>query len=126
MKRSHLALHFVLPVLLAASGFVSALNSERGTAEAFGAVLLGGSLFYAAPHLLWAGLCATVKPSLPIAHAGFVLASVALVFIGAMSFVSHDPSGLPIQWLLYWPIAGVMLVVVSVAWLLAGRPRARA
>ena len=122
MRRAHLLLHLAPPALFAAFGFVVALQREHGATEAFVVVLLGGYLFYAAPHLLWAGLCASVRPSLPAWHAGFFLASAVLAFLGAVSFVSHDPSGLPVQWLLYWPLAGAMLVAVLVVWLLAGRP----
>jgi hypothetical protein len=103
-----------------------ALQREPFGGAMFAAHVLGGFLFYAAPHLVWAGLCAAAKPAPRAWRAGFFGASAALVFIGAMSFAVHDPSGLPYQWLAYWPLAGILLLAVVVVWLLAGRPRAGA
>jgi hypothetical protein len=88
--------------------------------------VVGGGLFYAAPHLVWALVAAAARPTPWIWHAGFVVSSLALAFISAMAFLVHDPSGLPYQWLAYWPLAGVLLLAVVVVWLVAGRPHAGA
>jgi hypothetical protein len=126
MKRVHLLLHLSLPAAFALFGFAAALRSEGGVGPASLGPFLGGLLYYAAPHLTWAALCAAIKPSLQAWHAGFFLSSAVLAFIGVMSFFSHDRSGLPMQWFLYWPLAGAMLLLVAVVWLLSGRPRAGA
>lgn len=127
MRRTHLVGHFCVPALCALIGLYFALRREPLSGEMLLTHLGGGFLFYAAPHLAWAVAGATAKPTLLAWHAGFVASSCALLFIGAMSIWGpRDPSGLPYQWLFYWPLAGILLVFVVVGWLLAGRPHAGA
>lgn len=127
MKRVHLLGHFCVPALFALVGFFFALQREPLGIGVLLAHLLGGLLFYAAPHLVRATVATAVRPKLVAWHAGFVVSSCALFFVGAMSvWGPRDSSGLPYHWLAYWPLAAVMLVVVVVGWLLAGRPHAGA
>ena len=79
----------------------------------FAAYVLGGYLFYAAPHLLWAVIAALAKFSGAVWHAGFVASSIALAAIASLWLGPRDPSGLPLQWMLYWPLAVVLLLVIA-------------
>jgi len=124
MTRASLIAHLSFPVLFTLVGVALALQREPVGAGMLSAHLLGAGLFYSAPHLVWAFVCAALKPWRLIWHAGFVVSSGALLFIGCASFVFHDSSGLPYQWLVYWPLAGLLLAVVLAVWLVAGRPRA--
>jgi hypothetical protein len=74
----------------------------------FAAVVLGGYLFYAAPHLLWVLIAALGKFSNSLWHAGLIAASIAMVAIAALWLAPGDPSGLPMQWLAYWPLAIIL------------------
>jgi hypothetical protein len=76
--------------------------------------MLGGFLFYAAPFLAWALVVSLADFSRPVSHAGFIAAAVALVALTVLSLLAHEPSGLPIQWLIYWPLA-IVLQVLSVS-----------
>jgi len=125
MKRAHLLMHFSAPVLCAVSALLVALYREPITGEVLFTHVFWGLLFYPAPHLSWAVVAAILKPALKVWHAGFAVSSCALAFIVAMSIWGpRDPSGLPYQWFLYWPLAGLLLSVVFVGWLLLGRPHA--
>lgn len=125
MKRAYLVVHLSLPVLVALVGLFFSLRLEPLTGELLLSHLAWGSLFYAAPHLLWAALSAVAKPASGVRHAGFVASSSALLLVCALSvWGPRDPSGLPYQWLAYWPLAGLLLGLVLVGWLLAGRPHA--
>ena len=127
MKRAHLLAHLSVPLLFALVALLLSLRREPLTVELVATHLVWGLLFYAAPHLLWAALCALVKPKLLVWHAGFASSSCALLLIGALAVLGpRDPSGLPYQWLVYWPLDGLLLDVVVVGWLLAGRPHAGA
>lgn len=44
---------------------------------------------------------------------------------GPVRLGPRDPSGLPYQWFLYWPLAGILLLVVVGGWLFTGRQHAR-
>ena len=79
----------------------------------FSAYVLGGYLFYAAPHLLWAVVATLAKFSSAVWHAGFIASSVALAAISILWLLPRDPSGLPMQWLLYWPLAIILQFVVA-------------
>ena len=111
MKRSTLVSYFFVPLLLVLINFATALVREPVGLEVVVA-LLGGFLFYAAPYLLWAVIAAIGRFSNAAWHAGLLAASVALVAIAVLSLFVRDPSGLPLQWLSYWPLA-VMLQFVS-------------
>ena len=125
MKRTHLVAHLSFPVLFALAVLLLSLRREAFTAELLLTHLAWGFLFYAAPHFLWAAFSAALKPSLTVWHTGFVASSCALLLVAGMSIWGHrDPSGLPYQWFLYWPLSGLLLLVVFVGWLLAGRPHA--
>jgi len=101
-----LVLHLAVPALGAAWAFASALRFEAFGLSAFGIYFLLGFLFYAAPHLLWAFVATVGAASGAVCHAGFIGAHVALMAVVSASLSGqHDPSGLPLQWLGYWPLA---------------------
>jgi len=113
MKRSTVLAHLCIPALLTGGTFAVALSRDPFSIEMFSTYVLGGYLFYAAPHLLWATIAALARFSSVMWHAGFIASSIALVVISAFWFFPRDPSGLPIQWMLYWPLAVALQVVVA-------------
>lgn len=88
-----------------------ALNRAPFGMDMFATYVLGGYLFYAAPHLLWAIVAALARSTNIVWHAGFIASSIALAAISVLWFFPGDPSGLPLQWMLYWPLAIVLQVV---------------
>lgn len=118
-------LHFILPLLPALAGLVLALRNEALSVDLIFVQVGWSACFYTAPHILWAVICTAIRPALVVWHAGFVTSSLALFLVGALSALgSRDPSGLPYQWLVYWPLSGVLLIAVLVGWFLKGRPHA--
>ena len=124
MKHTHLLAHLSFPVLFAlAAHFVSGRGVPLSVEDL--AYLPGALLFYALPHLIWAGFSAALKPALVVWHGGFVIPSCALLLIGGLSIWGpRDPSGLPYQWLVYWPLSGFLMAVLVLGWWFAGRPHA--
>jgi hypothetical protein len=117
--------HVLFPLLFALVALFMSLRWRPFSSELLATHLVWGFLFYAAPHFLWACLSAALKPSLFVWHFGFISSSASLLLVGAMSvWGPRDPSGLPYQWLLYWPLAGGLFVVILIGWFLAGRPHA--
>ena len=106
--------HMALPLLLALGGFVVALRGEPLSFELVGFQLIATAVFLAFPHLLWLGSRAVLRLEGRTWHAGFVLSSIALVFVAVSPVFGRDPSGLPYHWLLYWPLAAAAQVVVAV------------
>jgi hypothetical protein len=113
MKRATVVAYLAIPALLTLCTFVVALRRESLELEMFAAVVLGGYFFYAAPHLLWAVVAAWAKFSNALCHAGLIAASVAMMAIAALWLFPGDPSGLPMQWFLYWPLAVILQMVVA-------------
>jgi hypothetical protein len=113
MKRTTVAAYLGIPASLTLGTFVVALRREAFGLEMFAAAVLGGYFYYAAPHLLWVFFAALARFSNALWHAGLIAASVALAAIAAMWFGPGDSSGLPMQWLLYWPLAAVLQVVLA-------------
>jgi len=112
MKLRTILGHVSIPAIFAVGVFVYALGRESFSLEMLVSVLFGGFLFYAAPYLLWAIIVAVVKPSNLVAHSGFIASTLALVLIASFWFFPPDPSGLPMQWMLYWLLAIILLVLV--------------
>jgi hypothetical protein len=113
MKHTSLAAHLSIPALVTLGAFTVALRREPFGMEMFAAYVLGGYLFYAAPHLLWVAIAALAKFSGAAWHAGFVASSIALTAIASLWLGPGDPSGLPLQWMLYWPLAVVLQIVIA-------------
>jgi hypothetical protein len=105
MKRTSLVAYLCIPALVTIGTFAVALGREPLGMEMFMAYVIKGYLFYAAPHLLWAVIAALAKFSNTVFHAGFIASSIALAAIASLWLFPGDSSGLPMQWLLYWPLA---------------------
>lgn len=108
-----LAAHLSIPALVTLGAFAVALRRQPFGMEMFSAYVLGGYLFYAAPHLLWTAVSTLAKFSGAVWHAGFVASSIALAAIASLWIGPRDPSGLPLQWMLYWPLAVVLQLVIA-------------
>ena len=113
MKQRTIFAHISIPAVFAVGVFLYALGRESFSLEMLASVLIGGFLFYAAPYLLWAVIVAVGKPSNVVAHSGFMASTLALAFIASLWFFPPDPSGLPMQWMLYWPLAIILLIFVA-------------
>ena len=113
MKLTSIAAHLSMPALLAVGGFVMALRRESFGIDTFAAVFVGGYLVYAAPHLWWTLVAGLGHFSDAMWHAGYVASSIAIAAIAAFWFFPGDRTGLPMQWLLYWPLAMVLQLVVA-------------
>ena len=124
MKPTTVAAYLCIPALLTLGTFVVALRREPFGLDMFASVVLGGYFFYAAPHLLWVFIAALARFANVLWHAGLIAASVALLAIAALWLFPGDPSGLPLQWLLYWPLAVILQIVVAGAVALHKRMRA--
>ncbi|TVT68995.1 MAG: hypothetical protein FHP92_19840 [Denitromonas halophila] len=113
MSRTSLIGHLSIPAVVTFGAFFVALGREPFGLGMFSAYVLGGYFFYAAPHLLWAVVAAAAKTSRAVWHAGFLASSVALAAVASLWLGPRDPSGLPLQWMLYWPLAILLQVVIA-------------
>ena len=113
MKRAPLLIHLSIPAVVTLGAFAVAVTREPLGMEMFSSYVLGGYLFYAAPHLLWAVIATAAKASSAVWHAGFIASSIALAAIASLWLGPQDPSGLPLQWMLYWPLAIVLQLVIA-------------
>jgi hypothetical protein len=86
---------------------------SQGELDDFILAILGGALFYCAPHLCWLSFHLLVKPSYMVLHSGYIGATLALVLIASLWLLPPDQSGLPIQWLAYWPLSGILVILFS-------------
>lgn len=117
MRRSVVIAHLCVPAALTLCAFFfGALRREQFGLEMFAAYVFGGYFFYAAPHLVWTVIAALGKFSNAVLHAGYFASSIALGAIAAMWLFPQDPSGLPLQCLLYWPLAiGLQILMAGIA-----------
>ena len=128
MARWTIASYLSIPTAVAIGGLILALRYEPFDLGAFASAAIGGFLYYAAPLLVWALIVTIAGFSGPVAHAGFGAAAVALLLIAALSLAGRDSSGLPIQWLMYWPLAFILqaVCITGAALYVRLRPRFRA
>ena len=115
MTRGIFLAHLVTPALFM---LVIALfaGGGRGRSMPLAEVLaIAAMLFltFAAPHLWWAGFAIMARPRRTFIHAGFAASTLALLLIASLWLLPPDRSGLPIQWLLYWPLALILQIVIG-------------
>jgi hypothetical protein len=113
MKLKTTIAHISIPAIFATGVFIYVLGREPISVEMVASVLFGGFIFYAAPYLFWAALVAISKPSNAVAHSGFIASTLALALVASVWFFPPDPSGLPMQWMLYWPLAIILLITIT-------------
>ncbi len=114
MKAIPTLTHLSVPALLTVALIVVRFGRESFDAPEFIAFTFISFLFYAAPHLWWLAISKLFACSNALLHAGFVAASLALAAICSVWFFPPDPSGLPLQWMLYWPLAIALQVILGV------------
>ena len=125
MKR--LAWHLSIPALVASWAVLSQLQLEPFSFDLLASSGVLGFLFYAAPHFLWAIVAAIGRASNAVSHAGFIAANIALIAIALFPLTGiRDPSGLPYQWMFYWPLALVLQIAIVTATALVVRGTRRA
>ncbi len=113
MSRFALAVHLSVPAALTLGVLVDGVGREPLRVQEFVAYSVGSYLFYAAPHLLWAVVAKVAKASRAVWHAGFIGSSLGLAVTASVWFGPQDPSGLPVQWMLYWPLAAILQLVMA-------------
>lgn len=113
MKPISLIAHLSIPAVVTLGVFAVALRREPIGVGMFSAYVIGGYLFYAAPHLLWAAVATVAKYSAAVWHAGLIASSIALALVASLWFGPGGPSGLPLQWMLYWPLAIILQLVMA-------------
>ena len=104
------AIHISVPVIFALA--VGVIGSQKELNDLFVAIF-GGALFYCTPHLCWLGFHLLAKPGHKVLHSGYTGATLALILIASLWLLPPDQSGLPIQWLAYWPFAAILIILFS-------------
>lgn len=111
-RRTALVAHLCIPILVTLVTSAVGIIREPFAIDVFLTFLMGGFLFYTGPHLLW-GIVASVGAfSKVVWHAGFIASTVALLATSAFWLGPRDTSGLPMQWILYWPLALTLMLVL--------------
>jgi len=64
-------------------------------------------LFYGAPFFLVAFITRLLKASNHIIHSAFLGVSFSLIIVASLWLLPQAPSGLPIQWMVYWPLSAI-------------------
>jgi len=124
MKRSSLVAYLCIPALVTIGAFTVALGREPLGMEMLVGYVLGGYMSYAAPYLMWATIAGLGKFSNAVFHAGFIASTIALAAIAILWLFPGDPSGLPLQWILYWPLAAALQFGIAGLTALYGRAKA--
>ena len=104
--------YIALPLFLALAIAVYSLFKGREVPEVL-VQFIYGSLFYCAPFLVFALMHILLKLPQLIAHSGYIGASLALGAISSLWLLPPDPSGLPIQWIAYWPLSVILIVIFT-------------
>ena len=114
MTAFHTLAHLCVPALLTVAVSLFAIRRESFDALGFTTFAFGSFLFYAAPHLLWLVIAKLLGYTTALVQSGLAAASLALAVIYSAWLFPADPSGLPLQWMLYWPLAIVLQVLAAV------------
>jgi len=111
MKLKIILAYLSLPLLWLLSTFIVSVRQNGFDIETLYVTATSGG-FYFLPFLLWIAIARFSSLLRIYWHAGLVAASVSLAAIIVLSvWGPNDPSGLPYEWLLYWPLAAVLQVM---------------
>ena len=105
--------YFLAPVLVSVSVFLAVLNRRSFNVDMIWSYLIGGTFFYVAPFLIWLIIALTIKTSNTVTHLGFIACVISLGLISSLWLLPPDPSGLPIQWMAYWPLSAILCVTLA-------------
>ncbi len=114
MKASSITHYLAIPIAFTLAVEIYVIYS-RGIDTADAGRVLYGSLFYSLPFLVWLLITKLGSLSKPIAHSGFIACSLSMGLISLAWFLPPDPSGLPMQWVLYWPLSAFLVLIASVS-----------
>lgn len=92
------------------------LSGKHNQAENYG-LFIYSLLFYGAPFIIFALLILILRPTNQIVHSGFIGITTGLLLISSFWLLPPDVSGLPIQWVMYWPLSvilGVLCIAIRV------------
>lgn len=110
MKLKIILAYLSLPILWMLFTLIVGARQNGLDIEILYAAAMSG-IFYFLPFLLWIAIARFSNLSHLYWHAGLVAASVSLTAIIVLSVLGpNDPSGLPYEWLLYWPLAVVLQI----------------
>ena len=123
MRRTTALAYLCCPAIVTLGTFAAALRFKPFELRMFAAYVLAGGMFYAAPYVLWTVVASLARFSNAVWHAGFIASSISLLAIASFWLSPADPSGLPFQWMLYWPLAILLQIVVGglAAWVRRAR-----
>jgi hypothetical protein len=86
------------------------LTGTHNQAENYG-LFIYSLLFYGAPFIIFALLILILRPTNQIVHSGFIGITTGLLLISSFWLLPPDVSGLPIQWVMYWPLSAILGVL---------------
>ena len=78
-------------------------------------MLFWGWLFYTAPFGIWLVFIRWAKPSAFVQHSGYIACVLSLIVISSFWLLPPDPSGLPLQWSMYWPLSAILIAAFGVS-----------
>jgi len=103
-------IYIALPIFLALAITAYSLSNGQELSGTFIQFIYGG-LFYCAPFFVFALLHISLKLPKIVAHSGYIAACLSLVAISSVWLLPPDPSGLPIQWMAYWPLSAILIII---------------
>ncbi len=111
-----IARYLTIPMFFSLIVVSYALFTGKHNQANFFGLFVYGMFFYGAPFFVLALITWFFKASNQIIHMGFIGVSMALLLISSLWILPPDPSGLPVQWMMYWPLSfflGLILIGAS-------------
>ncbi|MFY8275010.1 hypothetical protein AAEU32_12875 [Pseudoalteromonas sp. SSDWG2] len=105
--------YFAVPILLSVVLAILSVLVRKSDLYSTLIVLVGGAMLYSAPYIVWALFSVLAKPVVKVVHAGYIGATLSLVVISSLWLLPQDPSGLPVQWMAYWPLSGILITMFA-------------
>jgi uncharacterized membrane-anchored protein YitT (DUF2179 family) len=118
-----IASYLTIPLIFALLVASYAMLSGRHNQASFTGLAIYSVLFYGAPYFLLAVLMVVFRAPSKLVHAGFAGISLALLLIASIWLLPPDESGLPIQWMGYWPLSLIFCFVFIGGSFAAGKYR---
>jgi len=111
MEKKGIYAYMAIPIIFTLVVCTFAASRYSGDSAQLFKIIAGSFFFYSAPYFLWLVVIKIFKASNTLTHAGFIACTASLFLIASIWFLPPDPSGLPIQWMAYWPLSGALMFI---------------
>ena len=105
------ARYLFIPILFSFLAVSFVIFTGKHNQANFLGLLISSTLFYCTPFFILSFIFSVSSAKSKYIHFGHIGATIALTLIASLWLLPRDPSGLPIQWMMYYPLSLILVLI---------------